>query len=259
MHKSSGASAPKRFLVHLTMLTIGILLVAFSIWLVYLTYYKGTYRTGETLAKKAVPRQEMIYEPFHGVDESVLAGSKSKSWCLKCHEDYSHSRSKEVRGMLNAHSFFLACEVCHIAPKEGERFEYKWLQRGTNIPLTALKGPPGDYGGTIIPFRTEKGTSRRLDENQEAQQLLDESAAKDSDGDLQKRKMRLNADIHREFSPKPIFCDECHSDKGPLDFVQLMYSPQRAQRLTFGEGANVIKQYKDFYLPSLVRNARKER
>lgn len=259
MHKNGGASAPKRFLVHLVMLTIGILLVAFSIWLVYLIYFKGAYRTGETLAKKAVPRQEMIYEPFHGVTESVLAGSKSKSWCLKCHEDYSHSRSKEVRGMLNAHSFFLACEVCHIAPKEGERFEYKWMQRGTDIPLTELKGPPGDYGGTIIPFRTEKGASRRLDENQEAQQLLDESAAKDSDEDLQKRKMRLNADIHREFSPKPIFCDECHKDNGPLDFAQLMYSPQRAQRLTSGEGANVIRQYKDFYLPSLARNGRRER
>lgn len=258
MHKRS-ASAPKRLLVHLVMLTIGILLVAFSIWLVYLIYFKGAYRTGETLAKKAVPRQEMVYEPFHGVTEAVLAGSKSKSWCLKCHEDYSHSKSKEVRGMLNAHSFFLACEVCHIAPKEGERFEYKWIQRGTNIPLTELKGPPGDYGGTIIPFKTEKGTSRRLDENQEAQQLLDESAAKDGDGDLQKRKMRLNADIHKEFSPKPIFCDECHRDKGPFDFVQLMYSPQRAQRLTSGEGANVIKQYKDFYLPSMMRNARRER
>jgi len=241
------------------MLAIGILLVAFSIWLVYLTYFKSAYRTGETLAKKAIPRQEMIYEPFHGVNDSVLAGSKSKSWCLKCHEDLPHSKSKEVRGMLNAHSFFLACEVCHIAPKEGERFTYKWLQRSTDIPLAELKGPPGDYGGTIIPFRSAKGTAKRLDENPEALQLLDESAANDSDDDLQKRKMRLNSDIHKEFSPKPIFCDECHRAKGALDFTQLMYSPQRAQRLTFGEGANIIKQYKDFYLPSLTRDARKER
>lgn len=258
MHKGRGASAPKRFLIHLVMLAIGIFLLAFCVWLVYLTYFKEA-RTGEALARKTITRQEMVYEPFHGVDESVLAGSKSKSWCLKCHEDFSHSKSMEVRGMLNAHSFFMACEVCHIAPREGERFEYKWLQRGTNIPLAALNGRPGDYGGTIIPFKIEKGVSRRLDENQEAQQLLDTSAAKDSDDDLQKRKMRLNTDIHKEFSPKPIFCDECHREKGPLDFAQLMYSPQRTQRLTFGEGANVIKQYKDFYLPSLVRNTRKER
>lgn len=259
MHSGGGASAPKRFLVHLVMLTIGVLLVAFSIWLVYLIYFKGAYRTGETLAKMAVPRQEMIYEPFHGVDESVLAGSKSTSWCLKCHEDYPHSKSREVRGMLNAHSFFLACEVCHIAPKEGERFEYKWLQRGTGIALTELKGPPGDYGGTIIPFRTEKGIPRRLDENQEAQQLLDESAALDSDGDLKKRTMRLNADIHKEFSPRPLFCDECHRNNGALDFAQLMYSPQRVERLTFGEGANIIKRYKDFYLPSFERGSRRDR
>ncbi|PWB53763.1 MAG: hypothetical protein C3F18_07185 [Nitrosomonadales bacterium] len=259
MHKGSGASTPKKLLVHFVMLTIGILLVSFSLWLVYLTYFKVAHRTGETLAKKAVSRLDMIYEPFHGADESVLAGSKSKSWCLKCHEDLSHSKSKEVRGMLNAHSFFMACEVCHIAPREGERFEYKWIQRGTSIPLAELKGPPGEYGGTIIPFKIEKGISRRLDENPEALQLLDESATHENDEDLQKRKMRLNTDIHKEFSPKPIFCDECHRENGPLDFSQLMYSPQRAQLLTFGEGANVIKQYKDFYLPSLMRNARRER
>jgi hypothetical protein len=259
MRKGGGASTPKKLLVHFVMLTTGILLVAFSLWLVYLTYFKSAYRSGESLAKRAVPRQEMIYEPFHGVNESVLAGSKSKSWCLKCHEDLPHSKSREVRGMLNAHSFFLACEVCHIAPGEGERFVYKWLQRGTDTPLTELKGPPGDYGGTIIPFKTNKGVFRRLDENPEALQLLDESASNDSDEDLQKRKMRLNSDIHREFSPKPVFCDECHKTNGALDFVQLMYSPQRAQRLTFGEGANIIKQYKSFYLPSLMRDARKER
>lgn len=255
MHNGGHTSAPKRLLIHAVMLSIGIFLFAFCIWLVYLTYFKDTH-TGEALARKSIARQEMIYEPFHGVDDSVLAGSKSKSWCLKCHEDYSHSKSKEVRGMLNAHSFFMACEVCHIAPKEGEQFEYKWLQRGTDIPLTELNGRPGDYGGTIIPFRIEKGVAKRLDQNQEAQQLLDETASKDSDGDLQKRKMRLNTDIHRGFSPKPIFCDECHKENGPLDFVQLMYSPQRVQRLTIGEGASVIKQYKVFYLPSLVRNTR---
>lgn len=259
MHNHSGASTPKRLLVHLVMLTTGLLLIIFSFWLIYLTYFKGINSSGETLAKKAVPRQEMIYESFHGIDDSVLAGSKSKSWCMKCHEDLSHSKSKEVRGMLNAHSFFMACEVCHIAPKDGERFEYKWIQRGTDIPLASLKGQPGEYGGTIVPFKTEKGMTRRLDENQEAQQLLDESATKDSGGDIQQRKMLLNTDIHKEFSPKPIFCDECHRENGPLDFAQLMYSPQQAQRLTFGEGANIIKQYKEFYLPSLLRNARRER
>jgi hypothetical protein len=257
VRKGRGAGVP--FLVHFAMATIALLLVAFSVWLVYLVYFKGAYRTGKTLAKLAVPRQEMIYEPFHGVDDSVLAGSKSKSWCLKCHEDYPHSKSKEVRGMLNAHSFFLACEVCHIAPKQGERLEYRWLQRGTDVVLTSLNGLPGDYGGTIIPFRTENGVARRLDENQQAQLLLDESAAIDSDGNLQMRTMHLNADIHKEFSPKPVFCDDCHRDNGLLDFAKLMYPPQRVERLTIGEGANIIKQYKEFYLPSLERNGRRDR
>lgn len=259
MHKNNGASATKRFFVHILMLTIGLMLAAFCIWLVYLTYFKDMSSKNSALSKKSVPRQEILYEPFHGVDDSVLAGSKSKSWCLRCHEDFSHSKSKEVRGMLNAHSFFIACEVCHIAPKPGEQIEYRWMQRGTNTALTSLQGQPGEYGGTIIPFKTENGVSRRLDENLEAQQLLDETTSKDSAGDIQQRKKLLNADIHKEFSPKPIFCDECHRENGPLNFAQLMYPPEVAKRLTFGEGANVIKQYKDFYLPSLTRNARRDR
>lgn len=258
MHNVGSAGPMKRFFIHLTMGAIFILLFAFSAWLVWLTYFRDVSRAGDA-SKRAVPRQEMVYEPFHGIDESVLAGSKSKSWCLRCHEDFSHSKSKEVRGMLNAHSFFMACEVCHIVPKEGERFEYKWLQRGTDTPLTELKGKAGEYGGTIVPFRVEKGVARRLDENAAAKQRLDEVGSKDDGGDLQKRKGLLNAEIHKDLSAKPVFCDECHKEKGTLDFAQLMYSPQRAQRLTFGEGAAVIKQYKEFYLPSLARSGRRER
>jgi len=260
MHKDGAAGAPKKFLIHLTMVTIFILLFAFSSWLLWLTYFRNASHE-EALAKRVIPRQEMVYELFHGADESILEGGKSQSWCLKCHKDYSHSKSKEVRGILNAHSYFMACEVCHIVPKEGERFEYKWLRRGSNLPLTELKGKPGDYGGTIVPFKSEKGVAKRLDENAPADLFLDEAVAtnllldeaekKGSAGDLRKMKDRLNTEIHKDLSSKPIFCDKCHKENGMLDFVQLLYSLERAQRLEFGDGATIIKQYKEFYLPSL--------
>jgi len=260
MHKGRAASAPKKFFIHLTMVSIFILLSAFSAWLLWLTYFRNASHEDD-LAKRAIPRQAMVYEPFHGAGEPVLEGSKSQSWCLRCHKDYSHSKSKEVRGILNAHSFFMACEVCHIVPKEGERFAYKWLRRGTNILLTELKGKPGDYGGTIVPFRAEKGFAKRLDEDAPADLFLDEAVAtnllpdetgkKESAGDLQKMKDRLNMEIHKGLSSKPVFCDKCHKENGMLDFAQLLYSPERAQRLEFGDGAAIIKQYKEFYLPAL--------
>ncbi|MCL4471521.1 MAG: hypothetical protein M1547_10490 [Gammaproteobacteria bacterium] len=261
MHKGGIAGAPKKFFVHLTMAIIFILLAAFSAWLLWLTYFRDASQSEEALAKRAVPRREMVYEPFHGAGESVLEGGKSQSWCLKCHKDYSHSKSKEVRGILNAHSFFMACEVCHIVPKEGERFEYKWLQRGSNLTLTELKGKPGDYGGTIVPFRAEKGVAKRLDENASAGPLLDEAVAanllpddtgkNEGNGDLRKLKDRLNTEIHKDLSAKPVFCGQCHKENGMLDFTRLLYSPERAQRLEFGDGATIIKQYKEFYLPTL--------
>jgi hypothetical protein len=155
----------------------------------------------------------------------------------------------------------MACEVCHIAPKEGERFEYKWLRYGTNIPLTELKGKAGDYGGIIVPFRIEKGLAQRLDENASANSLLNEATAanlspfenenKSKSTEARKIKDYLNMQMHKDLSSKPVFCNKCHMENGMLDFARLMYSPERAQRLKFGEGAAIIIQYKEFYLPTL--------
>lgn len=261
MHNDHTPMTAQRFLVHVLMVTIFIILAAFSGWLVWITYFKGWYQAGPGLAKKAVARQEMVTEPFHGIDNAVLAGLKSKSWCLRCHEDYAHSKSNETRAMLNAHAFFMACEVCHIPPAPGDRVEYKWLSRSDNSsPLAELKGKPGEYGGKIIPFKTENGVVRRLDENAAAVQRLDENwatveraaAAGENLEDIQKRKaLMLNTQIHDDLSKKPIFCDDCHKENGLLNFEQLLYSSQRAKTLTLSQSANVIKRYKEFYLPTL--------
>lgn len=257
----------KRFLVHLLMLTIFVLLAAFSGWLVWLTYFKGWYLSGPGLEKKAVARQEMIHEPFHGIDDSVLAGARSKSWCLKCHEDYPHSKSRETRAMLNAHSFFAACETCHITPKPGEQFQYKWMVRNENIALTELKGKPGEYGGIIVPFKIESGLATRLDFNPAAVKRIEDNwtamERPDTSGDglenIQKRKsLMLNTQIHGDLSEKPAFCDNCHRENGLLNFNQLLYSAQRAKTLTLSQGADVIKQYKEFYLPTMRGEARRQ-
>lgn len=267
MHDAKTPMTANRLLVHLLMLTIFVLLAAFSGWLVWLTYFKGWYLSGPGLEKKAVARQEMYNEPFHGIDDAVLAGAKSKSWCLKCHEDYPHSKSREARAMLNAHSFFVACETCHVTPKPGEQFQYKWMVRNANTPLAELKGRAGEYGGTIVPFRMESGLATRLDENPAAVKRLEDNwtAMERRDGEdaslenIQKRKsLLLNTQIHGDLSEKPVFCDNCHRENGLLNFKQLLYSEQRAKTLTLSQGADVIKQYKEFYLPTMRGEGRRQ-
>lgn len=259
---ASQAGPVKRLLVHLLMATIFLILAAFCIWLLWMTYFKSSYRTGEALSKRAIPRQEMAVEPYHGLDESIQAGAQSTSWCEQCHEDLPHGKSEQTRGLLNAHSFFVACEVCHIAPGGGDRFEYRWLRRGSDAPLLALEGHAGDYGGTIVPFRVEGGTARRLDatpvgaaERIQAYKGLLEQRRRESGETtpaLKEQMKSANTEIHKALSEKPVFCDQCHRDNGLIDFAKLMYPPIRARQLTFGEGAAVVMQYKQFYLPKLV-------
>lgn len=244
-------------LVHLLMAVAFLLLLGFALWLVWITYFRSSFGTWSMTPPPAVERHVAEFEPFHGVGSSALLENRSGSWCLGCHKDYSHSKSKEKRAFLNAHSYFMACETCHTLPPAGETFDYAWLAHGSGTALTELKGPAGEYGGTIVPLRAGAGARVRLDETGErayAQQFIDRQTALDPERDkpvLEK--------IHGHLAAKPVTCDACHRDRGLLDFGKLLYSPQRAQRLRVGEGAHVVGQYKVFYLPSLSRESRQER
>ena len=265
---ASQAGTVKRLLVHLLMATIFLILAAFCVWLLWMTYFKSADRSA-ALARRAIPRQDIAVEPYHGLDESIRAGAESASWCEQCHEDLPHGKSEQMRGLLNAHSFFAACEVCHIAPAERDRFAYRWLRRGSDTPLDKLEGHAGEYGGTIVPFRIEGGSAKRLDaapagaaERTQAYKALMEQRRRESGETtpaLKAQMQPLNAEIHKTLSEKPVLCDQCHRQNGLLDFAKLMYPPQRAQQLTFGEGAAVVMQYKEFHLPKLVEEAQAPR
>jgi formate dehydrogenase subunit gamma len=246
------------FMVHLVMGATFLLLFGFALWLVWITYFRSTFGTWSVASSPPVARSETAFEPFHGTGAAALAGNRSGSWCLGCHLDYSHAKSKEQRAFLNSHSFFMACEVCHVVPAEKEHFDYRWLARDTGIPLTELKGRPGDYGGAIVPFgKGNDGTVLRLDETGErdfAQAFVDRKVMLD----VKRDKTALER-IHVHLAAKPVGCDGCHRERGLLDFGKLLYPEQRAQRLRLGEGAHVVGQYKTFYMPSLSRETRRER
>ena len=256
MHDYAKIHPIKRLFIDLLMGGIFLLLAAFALWLIWLTFFRGIYDTGLADAMQNQTEMERIAhgvgvgnEHFHNLDEAVLAGADSPSLCLKCHGNYPHSKAPDVRAFLNAHAYFTTCEVCHIRPEEGDQIAYQWLDNKTGLELVSLKGTPGNYGGMIVSTKIEKGVGYRLDESVDkafVEQYLELRSTFNAD-----QQAEAKVRIHKGISSKPIFCNECHDKNGILNFTKLRYSPVVVNRLESGEVVTMITKYKKFYLPTM--------
>lgn len=257
MHSHSDMHPFKRLLVDILMASIFLSLLAFALWLIWITFFRETFDTGlvsyveqTELERIATGKAAGVTnEHFHNVDRAVLAGGDSPSLCLKCHGNYPHSKAPDIRAFLNAHAYFAACEVCHIRPEEGDQIVYKWLDNKTGLELSELAGKPGDYGGMIVPIKIENGIGRRLDESTDkafVEEYMELRATFNAD-----QQAEAKVRIHKDISEKPIFCDGCHKEKGILNFKELLYTPVVAERLETGEVAGMINKYAKFYLPTM--------
>ena len=174
----------KQLAVDVLMLLVFLALVGFSVWLIYIYFFRGPIdietrgfvsRTILVEVVQPIQVEKYMINHFHNLDDVVLAGIQSESLCVECHGDYPHKKDKKTRSFFNAHSWFIACEVCHITPEKEEMLSYRWLESDTGKALTSLNGQPGVYGkGLIIPLRTENGTEKRLDILSEDDQVYTE-------------------------------------------------------------------------------------
>ncbi len=254
----------KRLLVDLLMASVFILLAAFALWLIWITFFRATFDSGlvtvnsQTELEQIATGAGVSREHFHNVDQAVMEGAESISLCLKCHGNYPHSKAPDVRAFLNAHAFFTACETCHIRSAESDNIVYKWLDKKTGTELSKLKGKPGSYGAMIVSIKIEEdGTSRRLDESVDRQFVEEYLSLRATFNADQQAEAKVR--IHKDISQKPIFCDECHTKNGLLDFRSLLYPPVIANRLETGEVATMITRYNEFYLPTMFDPASKTR
>lgn len=251
----------KQLAVAALMTLIFLALAGFAAWLMYIYFLRGPIdietrgfvsRTIRTEEVQPIQVEKYRLRHFHNLDDVVVAGIQTKSLCVACHSDYPHTKDKKTRSFLNAHSWFMACEVCHMKPEKSERVIYRWLEPDTGKALPSLSGQPGVYGGLIIPLKIENGSEKRLDVLSDEDQVYTEEFIR----------LRKNLDdyqtewaqerIHKPLSKKAVFCDGCHTQDGLLNFSQLLYSPQRASHLESLDMASMVKTYKEFHLPTLL-------
>jgi len=250
----------KQLAVDTLMALIFLVLTGFAVWLMYIYFLRGPIdietrgfvsRTIRTEEVQPIQVEKYRLTHFHNLDDVVVAGIQSKSLCVDCHSDYPHAKDKKTRSFFNAHSWFMACEVCHVKPEKTEQVKYRWLESDTGKALTSLKGQPGVYGGLIVPLKIENGAEQRLDVLSDEDQVYTEEFIKLSKN-LDDYQVEWAQDrIHKPLSKKAVFCDGCHTQNGLLNFSQLLYSPQRVSHLESLDMASMVKTYKEFHLPTL--------
>ncbi|MES9970900.1 MAG: hypothetical protein ABW092_12775 [Candidatus Thiodiazotropha sp.] len=251
---NSSNSPLKMLLTDLLMGSIFLLLLSFAVWLVWITYFREYFDTGIIDNRSLTIMEQLTVsgldpkEHFHNLDETVFKTANSPSVCMKCHGSYPHSKSKKIRAFLNAHAYFMACEVCHLQEKKRAHTRFMWLDDKTGKSMNFY---PTKFKAKIIPVETIAGSIRRLDESSDRQFIehyLQNRNSLDAD-----QEAAAKVRIHRNVSDSTIVCTDCHTtEKKPfLPYAELNYTEQRIEELSGTDIVGMLNKYKDFYMPNL--------
>lgn len=194
---------------------------------------------------KTIDQPLGLGEHFHLLDQIVYSDAENAPICLQCHGNFCHAESKELRSFYNMHSFYLACETCHIRKGEGEKMAFQWFDNSTGAVIKELKGKDGSYGAKIIPV---KGTER-LDKFPKEDLALKYMKLKDTYTEEEKKK--IQDELMKHISKEAITCKECHKRDGYINFSALGYSQVRINELTRLEIIKLIYEYKEFFIPTM--------
>ena len=196
--------------------------------------------------KEAVPQSH-----FHMVDEYIDQPEPYQPVCMTCHGAYPHSKEKKVRSLLNGHTGFVACSVCHARKdsiKEG--IDFAWVDRKSGKITTQFEGAYGKYSAKIYPIISGVGGSKEIFrpvDDKDAQKFID-LKAKFSPDQIAEAKIKL----HGHVTDKPVFCNDCHKKEGYFDFANLGFPRQRIDHLNSTEVVGLIAKYEKFYFPSAI-------
>lgn len=278
MSKKTGTSFFGRSLHRIKKIILSLLKViyilpffVFGLWLLSFVYFSG-FDLNEAISisgpskdddvfqlitktKEAVPRDH-----FHMIDAYVERQDPNPPICVVCHGTYPHGKEKKVRALLNLHTGFVACSVCHArqdgkneagdAKSENAIIKFLWVDWETNEIKDNVKGEYGKYPAKIYPIKfTEKGPRRIFTPvNAEAAQRFLKMRAKLTPDQVAEAKAKL----HGQLSEKPVFCSDCHKKNGYLDFIKLGFPKRRVNHLMSSEFVGMIDKYKTFYLPAVI-------
>lgn len=222
---------------------------------------------------------------FHKEERFVITRLEDRSPCRVCHPLYPHSANHKVRAILNMHTGYLLCEVCHLKKKDPGMVSYDWkspevfefsgepygtvkkrelptAKKTENVISKMLKifSHEDIEGQTvtteyllsrIAAYSVEKNRKRLLlntEDNEKAKSYL----AREKDLGREKKEKELQY-FHRDIARKEISvaCNGCHSPDGMLDYNDLGFNKKRTTDLEYMNIKSLVTKYDVFYLPNL--------
>jgi len=222
-----------------------------------LRYGRAQDSAGTTIVQK---KEEVPFDHFHITDRYVERLDVKRQICDLCHGAYAHGKEKEVRALLNLHTGYMACTVCHVhkegsegqggTPLSAEIAGFTWVDSDTGEFKASVTGEYGKYSEMIYPVMADDQGIRRIYKpitDSAARHFL-ESRPQWTEKQLDEARIKL----HERLSKEAVSCTDCHKKDGYIDFAALGYSRQRVDHLITSEVVGMIDNYKTFYLPSVV-------
>lgn len=190
---------------------------------------------------------------FHKTER--LATPDSRNLCVSCHGDIPHDKKKETRAFLNMHSFFMACETCHIRSESRSETRFIWYNKTTGeesekIDLSLF------LGNTPFKLMPVKKDRTRFYDSEQMRKYVAKFKSKLGEMIPSEKSAALEV-VHRPMNPvkDAVKCDECHKsdrDGAYLPFERIGYPERRTNQLVGNEVVGMIDKYKKFYIPNLL-------
>lgn len=205
-----------------------------------------------------VVKEQYVKGHFHHIGMTVE--SDETNVCVRCHGAIPHDKSKAIRGFLNMHAFYLACETCHIHDRpELGTLAFRWYDKKdgrivANPPglVATEKEKYGNYGTKVAPgVPAGDGAFRLINGEKERAFVVNYLRSKDEISSTEQSKMKKV--IHRMVNDKPLLCESCHVDGDSyLPMAELGYPPRRIAEIKSTAVIGLIKKYRDFYIPKFL-------
>ena len=188
---------------------------------------------------------------FHMIDEHLDQPEPYQPICISCHGTFPHSKEKKVRSLLNFHTGFMACAVCHYRKDPADKtFSFVWVDRVSGTTSRRANGEYGKYPAKIFPARTTAENAEMIIHpvNEKSAREFLELKDQFTPDQIAQAKIKL----HEQISQKPVFCIDCHKKDGYLSFKNLGYPKNRVNHLVSSEVAGMIGKYETFYFPEVI-------
>jgi len=252
----------KKFYNIILKVLITVPLLLFGLWLIQSVYFPKRDVVQKADAKKKAeeetifrkilkPQDDIGHGHFHMIDEYVTLSYSYKPICLTCHGTYPHSKEQKVRSILNFHTGFMACSVCHVRKDPNNKnYYFVWVDRTTGLISMSVDGEFGKYPAEIFPLIVDEDGERKIFRpvnEKAAQDYLELMPLYTPDQNAQAKIV-----LHEKLTKKPVFCTDCHKKNGYLDFSLLGFPINRINHLTSTEIAGMITKYETFYLPTVI-------